>query len=168
MKGGAEALKSLTLVAGAVAVWALAVGRSLAAVSPDYAAREPGAGLVRPGAWLAAGLIVSLLTTAAARLGRGTPRPTRSLVAPSAFTLALATGFVVVGTVAGAMLAAHKAVTLPPELAAQVPARRHGAFVAAAGGHLASGALFPVAGVQAAAVWLSRRTPRRLVMHPKS
>lgn len=162
MSNRAQWLKCFALVGTLVAAWALLACRLLASLSPDYATREPGAGLTRPAGALVAGVAVGLMVAGAARLGSRARRPARSLVALTALTLALTSGLVLAGVVAGAALAGQKAIVLPDELAEQVPARRHGAFVAAAVGHLALGTLVPVAGVQASAVWLSRRGPNRV------
>ena len=163
-----EVAKCFFLVAGLTGAWALVVCRALAALSPDYAATPSGAGLTRVPAYLAAGFVVGLLVTAAARLGKRTRRPASSLIAPTLLALALTTGLVAAGCVAGAVLEARNVVTLPDDLATRVPARRHGVFVVALAGHLALGTLFPVAGVQAGAVWLSRKRGRRLSMTQQS
>ena len=160
-------LRCFTLVGGIVSVWAFLICRVLVGVSPDYAGREPGAGLTRVTAYLAAGFVIGLMLAAAARLGSRTPRPASSLIAPTLLTIGLTTGLIAAGAVTGAVLQGQKSVSLPDDLSEQVPARRHGAFIAAMGGHLAFGTLFPVAGVMAGAVWLSRGAARRLSISEK-
>ena len=167
MTNRTQLLKCFALVGGIVAVWAFAVCRVLVGVSPDYAAREPGAGLTRVTAYLAAGFVVGLMLAAAARLGSRPKRSAASLIAPTLLTLGLTTALIAAGAVAGAVLHGQQAVSLPDDLAEQVPARKHGALIAAMGGHAAFATLFPAAGVMAGAVYLSRGAPRRLSIPAK-
>jgi hypothetical protein len=104
------------------------------------------------------GAILGGMLAVAARAGRDPKRMTRTMIKPVAILIAVMAVGATVAAVVGHALATRGVVVLHEQMASQVPADRHVAFITALWAHSASYTIAFVGGtLMVLMVWVSRR-----------